>query len=292
MGKATGFLEYKRKEDGCIDSLQRIEGFEEFHAHADAEERRCQAARCMDCGVPLCQSAMKLKGMVVGCPLHNLIPEWNDAVYEGHDSHALLRLLKTNPFPEFTGRVCPALCEKTCMNGLNDEPVTIRDNELFIIEEAYRKGRMTPIIPEVRSGKKVAVAGSGPSGLAAAWTLNRRGHSVTVYERDDRIGGLLTYGIPNMKLDKQAVRRRVDLMEKEGVRFITGADVGKNLDAAKLTAENDAVILCCGAKKARALNAEGMDGVTGIRNAVDFLKEVTAGQKQARGRRGRRRHRQ
>ncbi len=277
MGKATGFLEYVREENPEIRPEERIKNFREFHEYQSEEKRIEQAGRCMDCGVPFCQSAMKLNGMVTGCPLHNLIPEWNDAVYQGHDQHALLRLLKTNPFPEFTGRVCPALCEKACINGQYGSPVTIRDNELYIIETAYRKGTLVPHPPVLRSGKKVAVVGSGPSGLAAAETLNKRGHSVTVYEREDRIGGLMMYGIPNMKLDKRMIDRRRDLMEKEGVSFVVNCDIGKDHDPKKLLSENDAVVLCCGAKKARALTAEGIEGTKGVRFAVDFLTEVTKG---------------
>lgn len=187
----------------------------------------------MNCGVPFCQSALVLKGMVTGCPLHNLIPEWNDEVYHGNFSQALWRLRKTNNFPEFTGRVCPALCEKACICGLNDDPVTIKDNELFIIETGFASGNMQPVIPPVRTGKTVAVIGSGPAGLAVADQLNQRGHQVTVFEREDRPGGLLMYGIPNMKLDKSIVLRRLSLMETEGIRFVTNADVGKNIDAKK-----------------------------------------------------------
>ncbi|MCR5510928.1 MAG: glutamate synthase subunit beta [Lachnospiraceae bacterium] len=277
MGKATGFLEYTRTENAEISPEVRTCNFNEFHEYASEETRVCQAARCMDCGVPFCQSAMKLKGMVTGCPLHNLIPEWNDAIYKGHDTHAFRRLIKTNPFPEFTGRVCPALCEKACINGQYGDPVTIRDNELYIIETAYHKGTMTPIIPEVRSGKKVAVIGSGPSGLACAFRLNRRGHSVTVYERDDRIGGLLMYGIPNMKLDKSVIERRRKVLEEEGIVFMTGCDVGRDISFEEIRKGSDAVVMCCGAKKARPLGAEGMDGVKGIYYAVDFLSQVTKG---------------
>ena len=185
MGKKTGFLEYERTENRAGEVFHRIGNFREFKAELSEDERREQGARCMNCGVPFCQSALVLKGMTVGCPLHNLIPEWNDEVYRGHPGHALSRLLKTNNFPEFTGRVCPALCEKACINGLDGEPVTVHDNELYIIEHAFRSGRMKPRIPKIRSGKKVAVVGSGPSGLAAADQLNRRGHSVTVYEREE-----------------------------------------------------------------------------------------------------------
>ena len=277
MGKATGFMEYTRKDNPEISPEVRTGNFNEFHEYADTKERICQAARCMDCGVPFCQSAMKLKGMVTGCPLHNLIPEWNDAVYKGHDSHALMRLIKTNPFPEFTGRVCPALCEKACINGQYGDPVTIRDNELYIIETAYKKGTMTAVIPEHKSGKKVAVIGSGPSGLATGYRLNRRGHDVTIYERDDSIGGLLMYGIPNMKLDKKVIARRRSILEEEGVVFKTGCDVGKDVSLDELKKEYDAVVLCCGAKKPRPLNAEGMEGVKGIFYAVDFLSDVTRG---------------
>ena len=256
MGKIGGFLEYNRHENPEIPPLERIKSFAEFHAYNDEDERRCQAARCMDCGVPFCQSAMSLSGMVVGCPLHNLIPEWNDAIFREQDDHALARLLKTNPFPEFTGRVCPALCEKACINGCDGESVTVHDNELFIIETAYKKGTMVARPPKHRSGKKVAVIGSGPSGLAVADTLNRRGHLVTVYEREDHIGGLLMYGIPNMKLDKKVIDRRQKIMEEEGITFKLNADVGRDVDAQALRKEYDAVVMCCGAKEARALDTD------------------------------------
>ena len=275
MGKQTGFLEYARKENNEIPAKERIKGYKEFHTFASEEVRRCQGARCMNCGVPFCQSAMNLSGMVVGCPLHNLIPEWNDAIYRGEDSHALARLLKTNRFPEFTGRVCPALCEKACICGQYDDPVTVRDNELYLIEEGYKNGWMKGDAPIKESGKKVAVIGSGPSGLAAADALRRRGHAVTVYERDDAIGGLLMYGIPNMKLDKSVIFRRQRLMEEMGIVFKTGVNVGEKVKVSALKKEYDAVVLCCGAKQPRALSAEGMDGCEGIYFAVDFLKAAT-----------------
>ena len=277
MGKNDGFLLYERKNNGDIPPLKRIENFKEFHTYLDDEERRKQAARCMNCGVPMCQSAIKLAGMVTGCPLHNFIPEWNDALYKGQYDMAAWRLLKTSSFPEFTGRVCPALCEKACNCGNGGdikEAVTIHDNELYIIEKAFESGYMKPQIPKVRSDKKIAVIGSGPAGLAVADLLNRRGHNVTVYEREDRIGGLLMYGIPNMKLDKKIIDRRVNLMKAEGVTFITNADVGNTVAADTILNEYDAVALCCGAKKARPLNAPGADA-EGVMFAVDFLKSVT-----------------
>ena len=307
MGKPTGFLEYTREDNIDRDPLERISDYNEFHIPLDAEERRKQGARCMNCGVPMCQSAIRLKGMVTGCPLHNVIPEWNDQVYSNHVHHALSRLLKTSNFPEFTGRVCPALCEKACICGMNDDPVTIHDNELYIIETAFKNGWMKPRSPEKRSGKKVAVVGSGPSGLAAADQLNHRGHLVTVYEREDRIGGLLMYGIPNMKLDKSVIARRQALMEAEGVVFKTGVDV-RGETAAKILEDHDAVILACGAKKARGLTAvvtdlatdpadgsldasaaqpSPADQVKGVRYAVDFLtentKRILAGGSETRG---------
>ncbi len=257
MGKPTGFLEYKRMDNSSCAPEERIKNFNEFHPPLSPEKRRLQGARCMNCGVPFCQSALQLKGMVTGCPLHNLIPEWNDEVFHGNYSQALSRLRKTSSFPEFTGRVCPALCEKACVCGMNDDPVTIRDNELFIIETGFAEGNMKPRIPAVRTEKKVAVVGAGPAGLAAADQLNQRGHHVTVFEREDRVGGLLMYGIPNMKLDKSIVQRRVDLMTAEGIEFVTGANIGADIPAQKLLEEYDAVVLCCGSKRARDLNGEG-----------------------------------
>ena len=275
MGKATGFLEYKRVEDTEIPVSERILNFKEFHIHLSPEARKLQGARCMNCGVPMCQSAIKLKGMVTGCPLHNMIPEWNDEIYHEHIPHALSRLLKTSNFPEFTGRVCPALCEKACICGLEDEPVTVHNNELYLIETAFKEGYMKPRIPKVRSGKKVAVIGSGPSGLAVADQLNHRGHSVTVFEREDRIGGLLMYGIPNMKLQKEVIDRRRKLMEEEGVVFKTGVNVGADYPAEDILKKFDAVALCCGAKKARPLGVKGFEQVKGVHYAVDFLTSTT-----------------
>lgn len=288
MAKPTGFMDYKRVENGNVPPLERISNFKEFHPKLDEKARREQAARCMNCGVPMCQSAIKLAGMVTGCPLHNYIPEWNDALFNGQSDMAAWRLLKTSSFPEFTGRVCPALCEKACNLGnpvvecpqsgcietTFNGPVTVHDNELYIIEKAFETGYMKPEIPKHRSGKKVAVIGAGPAGLACADWLNRRGHSVTVFEREDKAGGLLMYGIPNMKLDKKIVDRRIELMKAEGVEFIFNADVGRSYAASHILQDFDAVALCCGAKKARALTAAGVDA-KGVMFAVDFLKAVT-----------------
>lgn len=276
MGKVTGFLDYAREDNKDVPVEERIRNFKEFHVPLTEEERRKQGARCMNCGVPFCQSGMKLAGMFTGCPLHNLCPEWNDEVYNGHVAHALSRLLKTNNFPEFTGRVCPALCEKACVEGLDDAPVTTHDNELYIIEKAFQEGYMQPRIPEVRSGKRVAVVGAGPAGLAVADQLNHRGHSVTVFERSDEIGGLLMYGIPNMKLDKSVIRRRRALMEAEGVVFRTGVDVGRETStAAAILRDYDAVVLACGAKQARGLNVPSIEQAHGIHYAVDYLTSQT-----------------
>ncbi len=275
MGKVTGFLDYERKNNKDIEPKERIKGFLEFHEYLEVDERREQAARCMNCGVPMCQSAMVLSGMVTGCPLHNLIPEYNDDLWNGQYQPAVHRLLKTSNFPEFTGRVCPALCEKACINGQDGDPVTAHDNELFLIETAFREGYIKPVIPAVRSGKSVAVVGSGPSGLAAADTLNKRGHSVTVYEREENVGGLLMFGIPNMKLDKSVIERRRRLMEDEGIVFKTGINVGVDISAEDLKKEYDAVILCCGAKKARSLEGADTEKIKGIYYAVDFLSDVT-----------------
>ena len=279
MGKPTGFLDYTRVQNGDVPPLERIKGFEEFHTYLDDKARREQAGRCMNCGVPMCQSAIRLAGMVTGCPLHNYIPEWNDSLYQGQYDMAAWRLLKTSSFPEFTGRVCPALCEKACNCGNGGDikdAVTIHDNELYIIEHAFESGYMKPQVPKVRSDKKIAVIGAGPAGLAVADALNRRGHNVTVYEREDKAGGLLMYGIPNMKLDKKIVDRRIKLMEEEGVKFVFNADVGKTVKAEDIYKEYDAVALCCGAKKARPLSASGVENAKeGVMFAVDFLKSVT-----------------
>lgn len=274
MGKPTGFMEYDREVSTAIDPKERIQNFNEFHIPLSKEKQKLQGARCMDCGVPFCQSGMELMGMTTGCPLHNLVPEWNDLVYAGNLKRAYARLHKTNNFPEFTSRVCPALCEKACTCGLNGDPVSVRENENSIIENAYEKGYAAPNPPKVRTGKTVAIIGSGPAGLAAADQLNKRGHSVTVYEREDRIGGLLMYGIPNMKLEKRFVDRKVDVMKAEGVEFVTGANIGKDIKAAKLLKDYDRVILACGAKNPRDIQAEGRDA-QGIYFAVDFLTSTT-----------------
>ena len=274
MGKPTGFLEYTRQGNPSEAPRARIGHYNEFHPRLGREERMRQGARCMECGVPFCQSGAVLGGMVSGCPLHNLIPEWNDLVYHGSFSHALERLLKTNNFPEFTGRVCPALCEAACTCGLHGEPVTVKDNELGIIEDAWERGLMKPRPPRARTGKRIAVVGSGPSGLACADQLNSRGHSVTVFEREDRPGGLLMYGIPNMKLEKSIVQRRLDLMAAQGVEFRTGVDVGKDISPEELRRDFDAVVLCCGAANPRDLDLPGREG-EGVWFAVDFLKETT-----------------
>ena len=274
MGKPTGFMDFEREENLSSSVSERIKNYKEFHTPLDAEQRRSQAARCMNCGVPFCQNGKPIKGMVSGCPLNNLIPEWNELIYRNKSDEALKRLLMTNNFPEFTSRVCPALCEKACTCGIDSKPVTVRDNEYHVIENGFNSGLMNPQIPAYRSGKKIAVIGSGPSGLAAADTLNKRGHSVTVYERSDRIGGLLMYGIPNMKLEKWVIDRRRKLMEAEGVTFVTNADVGKNVSAEEIKREYDAVILACGASKPRDINANGRDS-KGIYFAVDFMKATT-----------------
>ena len=274
MGKPTGFMDYDRCEAASVAPSERIRNFDEFHVFLSKENQRKQAARCMDCGVPFCQAGMEISGMVSGCPLHNLVPEWNDLVYTGNWEQAYNRLHKTNNFPEFTSRVCPALCEKACTCGHWGDPVSVRDNEHGVIETAYENGYAGPKPPKARTGKKVAVIGSGPSGLAAADQLNQRGHEVTVYERDDRIGGLLMYGIPNMKLDKSVIDRKVDVMKAEGVKFVTGVNIGLDVKAADLYKEYDRVILCCGAKNPRDIKAPGRDA-EGIYFAVDYLSRNT-----------------
>ena len=274
MGKPSGFLEYEREDAAAVSPKERIKNFNEFHTPLSEEKQRCQAARCMDCGVPFCQAGMLISGMMSGCPLNNLVPEWNELLYTGNLEQAYHRLHKTNNFPEFTGRVCPALCEKACTCGLNGDAVSTRANELSIIENAYEKGFAAPNPPKVRTGKKVAIIGSGPAGLAAADQLNHRGHSVTVYERSDRAGGLLMYGIPNMKLEKQVVDRKVNVMKEEGVEFITGGNVGVDIKAEELLKKYDRVILACGASNPRDIKVPGREA-NGIYFAVDFLTATT-----------------
>ncbi len=274
MGKPTGFMEYDREDATALSPKERIGNWKEFHIPLSQEKQRLQGARCMNCGVPFCQSGMEIGGMVSGCPLHNLIPEWNDLVYIGNWEQAYNRLRKTNNFPEFTARVCPALCEAACTCGHWGDAVTCRANELGIIENAYEKGYAAAKPPKVRTGKKVAIVGSGPAGLAAADQLNQRGHLVTVYERDDKPGGLLMYGIPNMKLEKWVIERRIEVMREEGIVFVTGADVGKDIKAADLLRQFDCVLLACGAKQPRDIKVPGRDAA-GICFAVDFLGAAT-----------------
>ncbi len=274
MGKPTGFKEIPRELPQDRDPHERLRDWDEFHLHMPENKLQSQGARCMDCGIPFCHNGTLLAGMASGCPVNNLIPEWNDLVYKGLWREALDRLHKTNNFPEFTGRVCPAPCEGSCVLGINEPAVTIKNIECAIIDKGFDEGWVTAQVPAVRTGKKVAVVGSGPAGLAAAAQLNRAGHTVTVFERADRIGGLLMYGIPNPKLDKKVVQRRVDLMAQEGVRFLTRTEVGKDYPAEKLLKEFDAVVLCGGATKPRDLPIEGRS-LKGIHFAMEFLHANT-----------------
>ena len=274
MGKPTGFKEIERELPKDRDPKERIADWNEFHLHMPEEKLQKQGARCMDCGIPFCHTGTLISGMASGCPINNLIPEWNDLVYRGLWREALDRLHKTNNFPEFTGRVCPAPCEGSCVLGISEPPVTIKNIEASIIDKGFDEGWVTAEAPAVRTGKKVAIVGSGPAGLSAAAQLNRAGHTVTVFERADRIGGLLMYGIPNPKLDKKIVQRRVDLLTKEGIQFIINTEIGKNYPAKKLLQEFDAVLLACGATKPRDLPIEGRN-LKGIHFAMEFLQANT-----------------
>jgi glutamate synthase (NADPH) small chain len=274
MGKPTGFIEYLREIPLDRSAIERIKDWKEFHYHMPEDKLRTQGARCMDCGVPFCHTGQLISGMASGCPINNLIPEWNDLVYRGLWHEALERLHKTNNFPEFTGRVCPAPCEGSCVLGIHSPPVTIKNIEASIADRGWDEGWITAEPPEVRTGKKVAVVGSGPAGLCAGAQLNKAGHTVTVFERADRIGGLLMYGIPNMKLDKSQVQRRVDLMAAEGVTFKTNTEVGKDISAKSLLDDFDAIVLCTGATKGRDLPIEGRN-LKGIHFAMEFLLHNT-----------------
>ncbi len=270
MAKPTGFMEFARENGAERPLAERVRDWQPIHLHAADELLHTQAARCMDCGIPFCHKGQILNGMTSGCPIHNLIPEWNDLVYRGLWREAYERLSKTNNFPEFTGLVCPAPCEAACTLGITNPPVTIKNIEYAIIEKAFDAGWVKPELPPRRTGKKVAVVGSGPAGLACADQLNRVGHTVTVFERADRIGGLLMYGIPNMKLDKNLVQRRVKVMAAAGIHFVTGVTVGRDVTAAALHADFDAIVLCTGATRPRELNVPGHE-LAGIHFAVDYL---------------------
>jgi glutamate synthase (NADPH/NADH) small chain len=275
MGKPTGFIDYLRELPLDRSALERIRDWNEFHHHLGEDKLREQGARCMDCGIPFCHTGTLLSGMASGCPIHNLIPEWNDLVYRGLWKEALERLHKTNNFPDFTGRVCPAPCEGSCVLGINAPPVTIKNLECSIIDRGWEQGWVVPEPPQVRTGKKIAVIGSGPAGLCAAAQLNKAGHTVTVFERADRVGGLLMYGIPNMKLDKEkVVLPRIQQMEAEGIKFVTSTEVGVNYPAEKLLQEFDASVLCTGATKPRDLPIEGRN-LKGVHFAMDFLTHNT-----------------
>ncbi|HEX9114620.1 MAG TPA: glutamate synthase subunit beta [Anaerolineae bacterium] len=271
MGKPTGFIEYKRETPPARPPEARVQDYLEFHLQAPEETLRTQAARCMDCGIPFCHTGVLISGMASGCPINNLIPEWNHLVYTGRWRDAYDRLRKTNNFPEFTGRVCPAPCEGSCTVGISGDPVTIKTIEHEIIERAWAEGWVVPEPPLRRTGKRVAVIGSGPAGLACAAQLNKAGHWVTVFERADRVGGLLMYGIPMMKLDKHVIARRVNLMAEEGITFRTNTAVGQDLSADQIRTEFDATVICTGATRPRDLPIEGRD-LEGIHFAVDFLR--------------------
>jgi len=276
MGKPTGFMEYAREIPADREPLERIKDWNEFHLHMPEEDLRTQGARCMDCGIPFCHTGTLLSGMACGCPINNLIPEWNDLVYRDLWRQALDRLHRTNNFPEFTGRVCPAPCEGSCTLGINDPPVTIKNIEVSIVERGWQEGWIAPAHPASRTGKRVAVVGSGPAGLSAAAQLNKAGHTVTVFERADLPGGLLMYGIPNMKLDKgEVVLRRIRLLEAEGITFVCNTEIGgTDYPASKLLKEFDAVVLATGATVPRDIPVEGRP-LKGIHFAMDFLTANT-----------------
>ncbi|WP_216827523.1 glutamate synthase small subunit [Alkalihalobacterium elongatum] len=274
MGKATGFIDYPRQKPKEKNPLTRLGDWKEYSSIFSDEMLSQQGARCMDCGTPFCHMGTDLQGVTTGCPIHNLIPEWNDLVYRGRWKEALDRLMMTNNFPEFTGRVCPAPCEGSCTVAISDPAVSIKNIERTIIDKGFENGWITPRIPKKRTGKKIAIVGSGPAGLASADMLNQKGHSVTVYERANRPGGLLMYGIPNMKLEKEIVERRIELLTQEGIDFITNTEVGKDISAEELQAQYDAVILCTGAQKQRDLVIEGREA-NGIHFAMDYLTDTT-----------------
>ncbi|WP_416731672.1 glutamate synthase subunit beta [Fictibacillus sp. JL2B1089] len=274
MGKPTGFLEYPREETIERKPLQRLKDWKEYTEKQPEDMLKRQGARCMDCGTPFCHIGIEINGAAAGCPINNLIPEWNDLVYRGKWKEALDRLLKTNNFPEFTGRVCPAPCEGSCTVELAGPAVTIKNIEKAIIDKGFENGWIHPRIPDKRTGKKVAIVGSGPAGLAAADQLNQAGHSVTVYERADKAGGLLTYGIPNMKLDKDVVERRIKLLRQEGIDFILNTEVGKDITSDELKNQFDSIILCTGAQKQRDLTLPGREA-EGVHFAMNYLTQAT-----------------
>jgi len=274
MGKTTGFIEFARSLPVLQTPRQRIANWNEFHAPLPESELKKQGARCMNCGIPFCHTGATFEGASIGCPLGNLIPEWNDLVYRGKWFEAYKSLASTNNFPEFTGRVCPAPCESSCVLGINEEPVMIKEIEVSIIDRAFEEGWIKPTPPKIRTDKKIAVIGSGPAGLSCADELNKFGHNITVFERDDRIGGLLMYGIPNMKLDKKLVERRVNLLRDEGIEFRTNIKIGEDISAEDLKNDFDAIVLACGATQARDLPIEGRN-LSGIHLAMEFLQKNT-----------------
>ena len=274
MGKSTGFMDYPREKPKERKPLTRLSDWKEYSSRFSDEKLRVQGARCMECATPFCHMGMELERVTTGCPINNLIPEWNDLVYRGRWKEALDRLVKTNNFPEFTGRVCPAPCEGSCTLSITDPAVAIKSIERSIIDKGFENGWIQPRIPASRTGKKIAIIGSGPAGLASADQLNQAGHSVTVYERADRAGGLLTYGIPNMKLEKDVVERRVKLLTQEGIDFVLNTEVGKDVTSSELKEQYDAVILCTGSQKQRDLRIEGREA-NGIHFAMDYLTETT-----------------